>query len=553
MTCRTVLSAWILTALPLLAATGCRAPWMRSQNSDPTFQHLLDAEREDARVQSRRPAMARSRPGDAHGSFANGDADYSREPTHRLASRDSLSTQESTEYLEHHTSTGRTEFAEVLSADEARDLEAFGRDYGEAREDLVRRTLMAAQTLQLDTPEPPPEPSADSTVKMSFSDRAGLGRVARSAGSYDGEPSHDRPERIASRPAQGELRDTDDPISYAQYSNSPPNGTRYGDTRRRTGVRTFELRESDVHAYGSAPDRSVSYDAPERRSKAEVIRSDLVESELHTASNKAQHGDTLPRDESEQWGDAGDLRTVSLQHRTSDNWRDLIRTAIEVIDAEAMDTTSPERKAELERNSRLLSMMLGDLSLAMTPIESSTAQVQEYLQYTIQALSDITDSEGHPEIRKRATLALQNQRKATQRLADASELEVGNATFCTSVESFADIEEFGEFRFTAGQEVLLYCEVDNFVSLPVPDGKSHETHLRGSYKIVRRDSGAPVESQTLKGDRHVSKAARRDYFMVYRIWMPEPIEPGEYDLRLTIEDVNGRKYGQANIEFEITP
>ncbi|HBE68843.1 MAG TPA: hypothetical protein DDW52_11915 [Planctomycetaceae bacterium] len=508
---------------------------MRSQTADPTFQHLLDAEREDARAQSRRPTMARSRPGDSLS-----ELDEAGDDAHQLASSDEFAIRNTDQYDERQQivqrNTGQTEVAEVLSAEEARDLEAFGRAHGEESAELLRRSLLATRRTGLDTPQPPANPAVDSSVKMSFSDRA---NHDPSGDSYERNASLARSERTASRPAQNDLGDSEVPTdSYAQRSDA------YAyDTRRRTGVRTAELRPGDAHAYGPAPSRSTSYDSPGSPSY------DSAGDETYDAPGKpSSRVDAMSDDTREPWINAGEFRSAN-----SDDWRDLLRAAIELVDAEAIDTTSPERKAELERNSRLLSMMLGDLSASMKPIESGTAQVQEYLQYSIKALSDITDSDGHPEIRKRATLALQSQRKATQRLADASELEVGNATFCTAVESFGDIEEFGEFRFSAGQEVLLYCEVDNFVSLPVPDGKTHETHLRGSYKIVRRDSGAPVESQTLKGDRHVSKAARRDYFMVYRIWMPEPIEPGMYDLRLTIEDVNGRKYGQANIEFEIAP
>lgn len=233
------------------------------------------------------------------------------------------------------------------------------------------------------------------------------------------------------------------------------------------------------------------------------------------------------------------------------DWEDAVRTAIRGIESEITNTGNPERKSLLEKNSRLLSLTVGDINSAMEPVQGVDKHVQQYLQHSMQAWNDITDPDGHPESRKRATLALHSQRKATQHLAATSDLQVTQATFCTAVESFGDITEFSEFRFQPGQEVLLYFEVDNFVSLKIPDGENLETHLRGSYKIVDAATGHPVEEQSLKEDRHVSRIPRRDYFMVYRIWMPKTIAPGKYSMRLSVEDVNGRKFGEADIDFRI--
>jgi hypothetical protein len=137
-----------------------------------------------------------------------------------------------------------------------------------------------------------------------------------------------------------------------------------------------------------------------------------------------------------------------------------------------------------------------------------------------------------------------------QYLAAASDLSVANAAFCTDVKSFGDIKEFENYRFQPGQEVLLYCEVDNFVSAPLPNGTNHETHLRGSYKITDT-SGYPVDEQALPANQDVSQTPRRDYFMVYRIWLPQTIAAGKYELNLAIEDINGRKFGNQVIDFEI--
>ena len=55
----------------------------------------------------------------------------------------------------------------------------------------------------------------------------------------------------------------------------------------------------------------------------------------------------------------------------------------------------------------------------------------------------------------------------------------------------------------------------------------------------------------LFGARVETMSPRRDYFIGYRLRLPEKIAPGKYRLYLSIEDLNGNKTGQGKIEFEI--
>jgi hypothetical protein len=96
----------------------------------------------------------------------------------------------------------------------------------------------------------------------------------------------------------------------------------------------------------------------------------------------------------------------------------------------------------------------------------------------------------------------------------------------------------------------LYCELDNFVSEKSKDGKGFETQLQGSYEVVDA-SGKRVADQSLPLDSHVCRNKRRDYFIAYRIYIPQKIEPGKYSLKLTVEDVKGRKFGQSQVPFQV--
>jgi hypothetical protein len=232
------------------------------------------------------------------------------------------------------------------------------------------------------------------------------------------------------------------------------------------------------------------------------------------------------------------------------DWRELVQEAIAALQAEADGpiAPSPDQKLALAVNQRLLSLAAGDLEAAMAPIEDLQPHEQEFFQHELQGLHATTDSKGNPVLNRRWTLALQSHRKAQMHLAAVSNLEVQNATFCTEVDDFGIITKIPQYHFRPDQELLLYCELDNFVSEPVKDG--FETQLQGSYEIVD-NNGRRVADQLLPMDAHVCRNQRRDYFIAYHIYMPKDAKPGRYTLKLTIEDMKGRKFGQSAIDFQI--
>lgn len=198
---------------------------------------------------------------------------------------------------------------------------------------------------------------------------------------------------------------------------------------------------------------------------------------------------------------------------------------------------------------RHLMVLSGDPDRAINHSEGLSEEEDQYLRHQLLGLWKIVDPKGHPVPSHRFSSALPEIRKATGYLAAASDsLEVRALEFCTEIESYGQIKPFPNRRFAAGQEVILYCEIDNFVSNSVEGG--FETRLRGSYDLLDA-SGERIASQTLPEDHQTSKNHLRDYFIAYQMYLPEAIDPGRYQLRLTMEDIHGKKYGQATTDFEI--
>ena len=218
-----------------------------------------------------------------------------------------------------------------------------------------------------------------------------------------------------------------------------------------------------------------------------------------------------------------------------------------------LDTAAPgETDAEKYRRQimrRHLMVLAGDPDRAVDQLEGLSSEEQEYLRHQLLGLWTIIDPDGHPVASRRLSSALPQIREATRHLAAASDsLEVRSLEFCTEIEAYGQIKAFPDHNFKKGQEVILYCEIENFLAKSVDGG--YETMLRGSYEVLDA-SGVRITSQTLPVDRQLARNPLRDYFIAYQMHLPRSLDPGSYRLRLTMEDVHGRKYGQADVEFRI--
>ncbi len=173
-------------------------------------------------------------------------------------------------------------------------------------------------------------------------------------------------------------------------------------------------------------------------------------------------------------------------------------------------TTPGVDETEAERSRRLimarhLMVLAGNHQEAARKLEGLSSQEQKYLRHQLAGLWKMIDPKGHPVAGRRFSSALPELREATKYLAAATDsLEVKSLSFCTEIEAYGQIKTFPGNRFEAGQQVILYCEVDNFNVTEVEDG--FETHLQGSYDVYDAEN-EKVVSQLLPADRQVANKA----------------------------------------------
>lgn len=210
---------------------------------------------------------------------------------------------------------------------------------------------------------------------------------------------------------------------------------------------------------------------------------------------------------------------------------------------------SPTERERRQIVMRHLMVLAGRPDDAVDSMDGMNPTEQRYMKNQLLGLWTMINPDGHPSSGRRITEALPKFREATRYMATATDsLALRSLEFCTEIESYGQIKPFDGNRFVPGQQVILYCEVENFAA--AERGDHFQTQLQGSYDIYNA-GGTKVLSQLLPVDQQRSRNQLRDYFVAYQMNLPKGLPAGTYRLQLTLEDVVGKKYGQANIPFEI--
>ena len=196
---------------------------------------------------------------------------------------------------------------------------------------------------------------------------------------------------------------------------------------------------------------------------------------------------------------------------------------------------------------RLLYMMADRQEQALTAIPDLPANQQEYWQQMIWAMSNSLDTAQFPDAASRAAQTIPPLSTALRQMREDASLSIKNIAFCRKISYFGNYERFQRNEFTPGQEVLLYSEVENFVSMPTADGE-YRTSLKSLIEIVD-PKGKVVWTKAFAATEDFCRNPRRDYFHNYQFRIPEDVSMGTYTLKLSITDELSQKKVTSTLTF----
>jgi hypothetical protein len=231
-----------------------------------------------------------------------------------------------------------------------------------------------------------------------------------------------------------------------------------------------------------------------------------------------------------------------------DDWQQQLAASIAKLEKQTSQAPTSNTEIGQHAGLRIMYLAAGRREDALKPIEGIPPAQQDFWSKELYGLAAYLDHARNPDASRRAAEANSHFREATARLSELATLQVRNLAFCTEVTNYGVYKPFETAEFQAGQELLLYAEIENFKSEHADRG--HHTALKASYQILD-ERGARVDEKEFALTEEYCQNPRRDFFIRYFIWMPQRIYGGTYTLQLSVEDTLSQKIGQASIEFKI--
>jgi hypothetical protein len=95
---------------------------------------------------------------------------------------------------------------------------------------------------------------------------------------------------------------------------------------------------------------------------------------------------------------------------------------------------------------------------------------------------------------------------------------------------------FSDAHFEPRQQVLIYCEVDDYQTCKEsgPDGEVYRTSFSGDY-VITDLSGKVVAEREYGSVDDLSQSRREDFYLVFPASLPD-LTPGNYRLYLIVQD-----------------
>jgi hypothetical protein len=233
---------------------------------------------------------------------------------------------------------------------------------------------------------------------------------------------------------------------------------------------------------------------------------------------------------------------------TSDAWQ--TQLAASILELESQSAGGAATPADIDRqiNLRILYLAACRRDDAMRPISGMPPEQQQFWTKELYGLATYRDAVKQPDPQRRATEATMHLREAAAQLGGLAAPVVRNLAFCKEVTSFGVYTKFPNYEFASGDEALLYCELENLKAAATDRG--YHTAVKGTYEVLDAH-GARIAEQEFPVSDDFCANPRRDFFILYHIWIPKQIAAGSYTLQLTIEDTQSNKIGQSTVQFKV--
>ncbi|MGE5755730.1 MAG: hypothetical protein ACM35G_08450 [Planctomycetaceae bacterium] len=135
-------------------------------------------------------------------------------------------------------------------------------------------------------------------------------------------------------------------------------------------------------------------------------------------------------------------------------------------------------------------------------------------------------------------------------IEDQAPLEITDLRLCRKVNGFGSFEPIDPSACKPGQAVIIYCEMSGLRYEPVD--QMFRSKLSSRVEIVSGQGGESVWKEERTAE-DLCRRRRRDYYVCYKIYLPDRLAPGSHELRLIQEDLVAGRSTTLAIPLVVPP
>ncbi len=238
--------------------------------------------------------------------------------------------------------------------------------------------------------------------------------------------------------------------------------------------------------------------------------------------------------------------TTSFAPNTSPNtspvapqWRSRLASTIESIEDQIIELDLDDyRRPALQRSLAMLMVLETQLDDEAMALQSPERRA--YWDHQLSAILNVLNSASSSADGSGALFtAIEHLEDATTELKNLAALRITTAEFCSEVNGFGQYRVMDRIR--AGRPTLVYCEIENFKSLPGTQSNQPGflTRLKCRATILTSD-GRTAQEVEYPVIEDIARNRRRDFYLHLPLVL-DHLPGGDYQLVVTIEDLGSGK------------
>lgn len=198
---------------------------------------------------------------------------------------------------------------------------------------------------------------------------------------------------------------------------------------------------------------------------------------------------------------------------------------------------------------RLLYLAAGMDDKSTAPVNGMDPVQAELLTAIVKTVASTRQSIQQPQ--NSSTAALTCADELRRLLGQQLGVSIPRVALVTKVNSFGDYEAISPLRFKQGNEIhaYVYTEISNFRSEPMDGDRLHT--LVSEQVQVFDAAGKSVWERNEPKIEDVVRTPRRDFFIPFPLHLPASLPPGDYVVKVTVEDRIGGTTDQQRLSFSI--